>query len=346
MLYSQISPELARGRQSAPTLSIVVPCYNEEAALPLLLNRLKRLGRELRDSGRTSGALQIILVDDGSSDATWPMIKAAQVTHSVTGLRLSRNHGHQRALLAGLMAATTDIAVSMDADLQDNPDVVLKMVDAYMLGAEIVYGVRASRATDTAFKRITAQGYYRFMSILGVDLIPDHADFRLMSRKALEALGDFQETNLFLRGLVPQLGFASTTVKYDRAARSAGISKYPLVKMLGLAIEGVTSFSVKPLRIITWIGFAVAALSFAYAVYSLIMWTMGATIPGWASTVIPLYLLGGLHLIALGVIGEYVGKIYQESKRRPRFIIDELARAEPDQQTFEKTVSFEMANRS
>jgi polyisoprenyl-phosphate glycosyltransferase len=344
MLHSQITPELARGRPTAPTLSIVVPCFNEEAALPALLIRLKRLGRELRDSGRVPHEPEIILVDDGSSDATWDIIRAAQVAHRVTGVRLSRNHGHQRALLAGLATSVTDVTVSMDADLQDDPDVVLKMVDAYMKGADIVYGVRASRATDTPFKRITARGYYRFMSALGVDLVADHADFRLMSRKALDALGEFRETNLFLRGLVSHLGFASATVEYDRATRSAGVSKYPLVKMLGLAIEGITSFSVKPLRVIAWVGFAVAALSFAYAVYSIVMWMMGATIPGWASTVVPLYLLGGLHLIALGVIGEYVGKIYQETKRRPRFIVDELTRAGTLHQASDASRSFEAAS--
>ncbi|MBK5947533.1 glycosyltransferase [Rhodobacter veldkampii DSM 11550] len=335
MSSSPNAPDGAKARpvqRAAPSLSIVVPCFNEEAALPALLARLDRLVADLSAAGRVAGPVEVILVDDGSSDRTWQVICAASRAHRVTGLRLSRNHGHQRALLAGLMQASSDVVVSMDADLQDDPGVVAQMLDAYRDGAEIVYGVRKSRAADTAFKRFSARSYYWLMRKMGVDLLPDHADFRLISRKALRALGEFGETNLFLRGLIRQLGFASAVVGYDRAPRSAGESKYPLRKMLSFALEGVTSFSVQPLRLITGAGFFIAGLSFLYVCYSVLAWATGRTVPGWASTVLPIYLLGGLHLIALGVIGEYVGKIYQETKRRPRFIVDEIVQPEPGQE--------------
>jgi glycosyltransferase involved in cell wall biosynthesis len=316
----------------------VVPCFNEEAALPALLARLDRLMTDLTDAGSVSDPVEVVLVDDGSSDRTWQVILAASRKHRVTGVRLSRNHGHQRALLAGLMHAGTDVVVSMDADLQDDPGVVAQMLDAYRNGAEIVYAVRKSRTADTAFKRFSARGYYWLMGKLGVDLLPDHADFRLISRKALRALGEFGETNLFLRGLIRQLGFTSAVVAYDRAPRSAGESKYPLRKMLTFALEGITSFSVKPLRLITGAGFFIAGLSFLYACYSILAWMMGETVPGWASTVLPIYLLGGLHLIALGIIGEYIGKIYQETKRRPRFIVDEIVKSDFDRELVENDV--------
>lgn len=328
MSYSPraVEPALLAGApRPAPTLAIVIPCYNEEAVLPVLFARLEALAARLEAEGVIAGRLRLVLVDDGSSDATWSMIAAARDRQNVTGLRLSRNHGHQRALLAGLMSTDADAVISMDADLQDDPEAILPMLAAYRRGAEIVFGVRASRGTDTAFKRRTARAYYRLLSGLGVDLIPDHADFRLMSRKAVRALAEFGESNLFLRGLVPQLGFASEIVTYDRAARAAGESKYPLRKMLALAIEGVTSFSIKPLRLITLLGFAVASLAFLAILYTLASWVFGATLPGWTSTVLPIYFLGGAHLVALGVIGEYVGKIYQETKRRPRFIIEDVA---------------------
>lgn len=310
-------------RAATPTLAFVIPCFNEEEALPKLLARLGALSDELVASGRIRGAAQVLLVDDGSRDGTWAVIRAACESHNVCGLRLSRNHGHQRALLAGLMQAETDVVVSMDADLQDDPDAIPAMVDAYRRGAEIVFGVRRRRDADGAFKRSSARAYYRLLGWLGIDLVPDHADFRLMSRKALAALAGFEETNLFLRGLIPQLGFATETVLYDRPARSAGESKYPLRKMLALAVEGVTSFSIKPLRMITVLGFAVAGAAFVMMLWSLAAWAIGWTLSGWASTVLPIYLLGGTQLIGLGIVGEYIGKIYQETKRRPRFIIDE-----------------------
>ncbi|MEM9349488.1 MAG: glycosyltransferase family 2 protein [Pseudomonadota bacterium] len=321
-----------------PTLSFVIPCYNEEEALPALLEALKGLSESLVQSGRIAGPAEVLLVDDGSRDRTWEMIEAARHTHGVTGLRLSRNQGHQAALLAGLLNADGDVTISMDADLQDDPSVVEEMLDHYLEGAEIVFGVRAARDTDTLFKRATARGYYQLLKAMGVDIIPDHADFRLMSAKTIKALDSFRERNLFLRGLVRQIGFQSAIVTYDRAERIAGESKYPLRKMLALAVEGVTSFSIKPLRIITGLGFLVAGLSLCYAIYSLVVWSMGAVVPGWTSIVLPIYILGGVHMIALGVIGEYIGKIYLEAKGRPRFIVDEIKRPSTSAQEAETSV--------
>ncbi|WP_281983378.1 glycosyltransferase family 2 protein [Thalassorhabdomicrobium marinisediminis] len=305
-----------------PSLAIVVPCYNEEDALPFLLQRLEQLDSELMKSGMILAPLELLLIDDGSTDKTWTLIEGANTSLQVKGVRLSRNFGHQHALYAGLIQADADVVVSMDADLQDDPSAIVEMLAAYARGADVVYGVRGCRATDTWFKRWSAQKYYGLLSSMGVDLIPDHADFRLMSRKALSALSEFGETNLFLRGLVRQVGFASETVTYDRPKRTAGESKYPLHKMIALALEGITSFSIRPLRMITMLGFLIAGNAFIFAAYSILAWMLGKTIPGWTSTVVPIYMLGGLHLVALGVIGEYVGKIYQETKGRPRFIID------------------------
>lgn len=328
MSYSRLDIDLpgtaATGLRVAPRLSIVIPCYNETAVLPQLFARLETLEAALLAQGAIGGPITLVLVDDGSQDGTWAMIEAAQTRLSVMGVRLSRNHGHQRALLAGLMQAPGDAVVSMDADLQDDPDAVIAMVAAYRRGAEVVFGVRASRSTDTIFKRRTARAYYDLLERLGVDLIPDHADFRLMSRKALRALSEFGETNLFLRALVRQLGFRCEIVTYDRAARAAGESKYTLGKMLGLAIDGITSFSVRPLRLITLFGFVVALIAVGFSALALLAWLRGDVVPGWTSIVLPLSLLGGAHLVALGVIGEYIGKIYQETKRRPRFLIDEI----------------------
>ena len=304
----------------------MIPCYNEEEVLPALLHALTKLSKRLVDSGRIAAPAELLLVDDGSKDRTWKMIEEARKTHGVTGLRLSRNQGHQAALLAGLLNSDADVTISMDADLQDDPTVVEEMLDRYREGAEIVFGVRAARDKDTIFKRVTARGYYKMLTIMGVDIIPDHADFRLMSAKTIRALDSFKERNLFLRGLVRQIGFESAIVTYDRAERVAGDSKYPIRKMLSLAVEGVTSFSIKPLRIITGLGFIVAGLSLCYAIYSLVVWSMGAVVPGWTSIVLPIYILGGVHMIALGVIGEYIGKIYLETKGRPRFIVDEITR--------------------
>jgi len=333
--FVDLATQVGPGRPT-PTLAFVIPCFNEEAALPILLRRLSILSEELAATGRSQGLARIVLIDDGSQDGTWRLIQDATRAHNVTGIRLSRNHGHQRALLAGLMQADADVVISMDADLQDDPGAVPDMLDAYARGSEIVFGVREARDADTPFKRTSARAYYGLLSWLGVDLVPDHADFRLMSRKALATLAGFEETNLFLRGMIPQLGFATETVVYDRGARSAGESKYPLGKMLALAIEGITSFSIKPLRLIALLGALVAGLAFALLFYSLAAWMAGRTIDGWTSTVLPIYLLGGTHLVALGVVGEYIGKIYQEVKRRPRFIIDETVTAAPAGVAFHK----------
>ena len=310
-----------------PDLAIVVPCHNEEEGLPALLSRLERLSDDLLARRLPVRPLRLVLVDDGSRDGTWEAIRTAATPLHVTAVRLSRNHGHQNALIAGLAHAEGDAVVSMDADLQDDPDAVIGMVEAYARGAEIVYGVRASRASDTFAKRSSARAYYGALRRLGVDIIPDHADFRLMSRRALQALDAFGETNLFLRGMVRKLGFASEIVHYDRAPRTAGESSYPVGKMVALALEGVTSLSVKPLRMIVGAGFAVAGIALLFGLYAAAAWAFGRTVPGWTSIVLPLSLLGGMHLVALGVIGEYVGKIYEETKRRPRFIVDECVPA-------------------
>ena len=308
----------------APSLAFVIPCYNEEDVLSHLLERLAEVETELIASQRISGPASIVLVDDGSQDRTWELIEAASDGGKITGIKLSSNHGHQAALLAGLMTATADVLISMDADLQDDPAVTPQMIDAYRRGAEVVYGIRSSRENDTRFKRNTARTYYSILESMGVDIVPDHADFRLMSRKAVESLREFGEVNLFLRGIVKKLGFQSEVVEYERPERFAGESKYPIRKMLAFAVEGVTSFSVQPLRYVTWIGFSLAAFSFLYSCYAVIARFASMTVPGWASTIVPIFMLGGIQLIALGVIGEYLGKIYLEVKRRPQFIVDKI----------------------
>lgn len=320
----------------APTLDLVVPCYNEEECLGELISRLGALSRDLVASGRIRQPARLILVDDGSSDRTWEMISTiaptAPAEHGVEikGVKLSRNHGHQRALLAGLMSATAEAVVSLDADLQDDITAIARMVDAYTAGAEIVFGVRASRATDTGFKRLSARAYYSILEVIGVDIVYDHADFRLMSQKALKALRAHPETNLFLRGLIRSLGFNSAIVTYDRAERAAGASKYPLAKMLSLALEGITSFSTKPLRYVTWTGFLIALFSFCYILWAVAARYMGVSVSGWASIVGSIYLLGGVQLLALGVFGEYLGRIYLETKRRPQFLIDQVVDSDGD----------------
>lgn len=305
-----------------PRLTIVVPCFNEEESLPFLIDGIAKLNAHLVATHRINGPLTLLLVDDGSGDRTWQLITQAVAPFHISGLKLSRNTGHQGALFAGLLKAEGDVIVSMDADLQDDPKATAEMVDRYRAGDEIVFGVRASRTTDGYLKRTSARGYYRLLSMLGVELVPDHADYRLMSQKARDALALFGERNLYLRGLVHRLGFDTSIVTYDRAARSAGESKYNLRRMIGLAIDGVTSFSVRPLRLITLSGFVVAGVSFLMIAYTLIAWAVGATVAGWTSTILPIYFLGGAHLVALGVIGEYIGKIYTETKARPQFLVD------------------------
>lgn len=309
------------------TLGIVVPCYNEEQVLPETCRRLEALHGHLVAAGRISPASRIVFVDDGSRDRTWALVAARiDAGAPVVGIRLARNRGHQNALLAGLLTAPGTALVSIDADLQDDPETIAVMVDRHAEGFDVVCGVRSRRDTDSPFKRVSARVFYRLLAAMGVETIPDHADFRLLSRRAVEALRQFGEVNLYLRGIVPQLGFPSTTVTYERASRLAGESKYPLSRMLALAGEAITSFSVLPLRLVTALGVAVSAGSALVIAWAL--WTAlvaKEAIPGWASTVLPIYFLGGVQMLTLGIIGEYVGKTYLESKRRPRYTIETIA---------------------
>jgi glycosyltransferase involved in cell wall biosynthesis len=308
----------------APTLSVVVPCFNEQEVLPETIRRLSIVLDGLAASGRISPDSRMYFVDDGSRDGTWALIEAgARENHWVKGLKLSRNRGHQFALLAGLMHVPGDAVISVDADLQDDLDAIGRMIDEYRGGAEVVYGVRAHRDTDTWSKRFTAEAYYKLLDRLGVDAVFNHADYRLLGRRALDALAQFPEANVFLRGLIPQLGFRQATVHYDRSERFAGESKYPLGKMLALAWDGVTSFSAAPLRMITVLGFVVATFSLGITGWAVVVRLLGTSaVPGWASTVVPIYFLGGVQLLAIGVIGEYLAKIYTETKRRPRYFIE------------------------
>ncbi len=308
-------------------LSIVVPCYNEEAVLPATISQLTRLlvdlvGKNLVDSGS-----HVIFVDDGSRDRTWQIIQEASAnSRAIHGIKLSRNRGHQNAVLAGLLDAKGDVAISVDADLQDDLGAIEKMILAHRQGSDIVFGVRKSRNTDTVFKRFTAEGYYRLLERFGVEVVFNHADYRLMSRRSIEALRDFSEVNLFLRGIIPQLGFPSSIVYYDRAERFAGESKYPLGKMLALAWQGITSFSTVPLRMITGLGFLISLTSFGITLWALFIRLFSdQAVPGWTSTVVPIYLLGGIQLLCIGIIGEYLAKIYMETKRRPHFFIEDRA---------------------
>jgi len=307
-------------------LSIIVPCYNEGEVLKETSIKLLSLVDRLIESSKIDNNSIIYFIDDGSKDSTWSIIEDLASKHnSIKGIKLSRNRGHQNALLSGLFTAKGDVLVSIDADLQDDTDVIEKMIDEYQNGNEIVYGVRKERNTDTVFKRVTAEGFYKIMYMMGVDIIFNHADYRLLSRKAIEHLKNFKEVNLFLRAMVPLIGFKSSSVYYDRAERFAGESKYPLTKMLSFAWDGITSFSVMPLRIITAMGFL---LFFASLVMSI--WVLGiklftdSAIPGWASTVLPIYFIGGIQILSIGIVGEYIGKIYMETKQRPRFIIEKV----------------------
>ncbi len=306
-------------------LAIIVPCYNEEEVLPGAAQRLRALLLDLKLHGEVSEGSSVYFVDDGSSDRTWNIIEGlARDDPSSHGIKLSRNCGHQNALLAGLFSVPGDAVVSIDADLQDDPDAIREMLAAHRGGVQVVYGVRRRREADTAFKRISAETYYRLLARLGVQIVFNHADYRLLSRRAIDALAQYGERNIVLRGIVPQLGFNSAVVYYDRVARTAGVTKYPFRKMLALAVEGVTSFSAAPLRAITALGLCVSVLSFAGGLWAL--WARfvhgEGVVPGWASTMVPLFFLGGIQLLSLGVIGEYVAKIYMESKGRPRYIID------------------------
>ena len=309
------------------TLYIVVPCYNEEEVLPETARRLGDKLRGLMAAGKIGPGSRVLFVNDGSRDGTWAVIQRLHREDGLfCGADLSRNRGHQNALLAGLMTAKdkADLVISMDADLQDDVDAADAMVDKYLAGADIVYGVRSSRKTDTFFKRTTAEAFYRMMDLLGAETVFNHADYRLMSRRALEGLSQFKEVNLFLRGIVPMIGYPTDTVEYERGERFAGESKYPLKKMLSFALEGVTSLSVKPLRMITGLGFLVFFISLIMIAYNVVRWATGNTVAGWASLACSVWFIGGLILLSLGVIGEYLGKLYLESKGRPRFIIRQV----------------------
>ena len=310
------------------TLYIVIPCYKEEAVLPETSKRLREKMNALRAAGKISGHSRVMFVNDGSSDQTWPIISRLheQEPEMFSGVNLSRNRGHQNALLAGLLTAVNyaDMIISMDADLQDDINAVDAMVDAYHEGYEIVYGVRSKREKDTFFKRFTAEGFYKVMKALGVDIVFNHADYRLMSRRAVEGLSQFSEVNLFLRGIVPQIGYKWTTVSYERAERFAGESKYPLKKMIAFAADGITSFSVKPIRLVFSAGVVVFLISLVMLLYALVSKLAGHTSAGWTSLMGSIWLLGGIQLLGLGIIGEYIGKIYNETKRRPRFIIESV----------------------
>ena len=327
--YNDQTEQKTQGRwiDMEDILYIVVPCYNEEEVLPETSRRLKEKLEALMAAGSISRESRVLFVNDGSKDKTWQLIEELHQSSPIfSGVDLSRNRGHQNALLAGLMTAKErcDMAISMDADLQDDIDAVDAMVEQYYAGCDIVYGVRSSRKKDTFFKRFTAEGFYRLMNSMGAETVFNHADYRLMSRRALEGLAQFKEVNLFLRGIVPMIGYRTGTVEYERGERFAGESKYPLKKMLSFAMEGITSLSVKPIRMITGLGFLVFLVSIAMLIYSIVRWAMGETILGWASLICSVWAIGGLILLSLGVIGEYIGKVYLETKERPRFLIREV----------------------
>ena len=309
-----------------PILHIVIPCYNEEAVLPITAPMFLEKLTSLMDAGKISRRSKVLFVDDGSKDKTWEIIHGlAQQDSPLMGIKQSRNRGHQNAVLAGLLESKDhcDITISIDCDGQDDINAMDEMVDAYLDGCEIVYGVRSKRDTDTFFKRFTAQSFYKVLKSMGVDSVYNHADYRLVSSKVLQEFANFKEVNLFLRGMFPLVGFKSTSVYYERHERIAGESHYPLRKMLALAFEGITSLSVKPLHLITTLGGIIAALSFIGVIWTLIVAMCGTTVPGWASMTCIICFIGGVQLTCLGVIGEYIGKIYLEVKQRPRYIISE-----------------------
>ncbi len=309
------------------TLYLVLPCYNEEEVLNETANRLLKKMNTLIGNKTINPDSRIVFVDDGSKDKTWDIIENLHHTNElISGIKLSRNKGHQNALLAGLMTVKDhcDMAISMDADLQDDINAVDEMIQKYYDGCDVVYGVRSSRQTDTFFKRFTAESFYKVMSKLGVDIVFNHADYRLMSKRALENLENFKEVNLFLRGIVPLIGYKSDVVTYERNERFAGESKYPLKKMLSFAFEGITSFSVKPIRMITALGISIFSVSILMLIYFLIIYFSGKTVQGWTTIVVSVWAIGGLELLATGIIGEYIGKTYLETKQRPKFIVDKF----------------------
>lgn len=307
-----------------PILYIVVPCYNEEACLEETKKQLLKKMTDLIHTDSVSQKSRIVFIDDGSKDKTWEMISKSPKT--IVGIKLAHNRGHQNALLAGLMYAKEhcDISISIDADLQDDVNALDKMIKEYADGAEIVYGVRSERKTDSWFKRTTAQSFYKIMSFLGVETVYNSADFRLMSKRALEALSEYSEVNLFLRGIVPSIGFKTSTVSYARSKRFAGESKYSLKKMLNFAWDGISSFSTRPIRLILSLGIIVFLVSFGILIYSFVVKMLGHTVDGWTFTICSIWILGGLQMFALGIVGEYIGKIYAETKHRPKYIIEKI----------------------
>ncbi len=305
-------------------LYLVIPCYNEEEVLHETAKRLLEKINTMIAKKLISDKSKILFVNDGSKDGTWNIIEELNKKNNIfSGINLSRNRGHQNALLAGLMTSKeyADMTISLDADLQDDVDVIDKFVEQYYSGCDIVYGVRCSRQTDTFFKRSTALAFYKLMNSLGVDMVYNHADYRLMSKRALDGLSQYEEVNLFLRGMIPLIGYKYSIVEYERHERFAGESKYPLKKMIAFALDGITSLSIKPIRIITFLGFTIFFISGIASIYSLIVKFLGTTVTGWTSLTLSIWMLGGIQLLSLGVIGEYIGKIYNETKRRPRFII-------------------------
>ena len=308
-------------------LYLVIPCYNEESVLNETASQLLNIIDSMIEKEIISDKSKILFVNDGSKDKTWEIIEQLHNQNpKFCGICLSRNKGHQNALLAGLMTAKeyADIVISLDADLQDDVHAIPKMVEQYKQGYEIVYGVRSSRDKDSFFKKFTAEGFYKFMKLLGVDIVFNHADYRLMSKPALNALSQFEEVNLFLRGIVPLIGFKSTTVEYERNERFAGESKYPLKKMLAFAFDGITSFSVKPIRMITWLGALIFLISLIVLIVFICLKYTGVTVSGWTSIVASIWMIGGIQMLSLGIIGEYIGKIYHETKKRPRYIISKV----------------------
>lgn len=306
-------------------LYLVIPCYNEQEVLPETSKLLFEKMNSLISVGKISDKSKIVFVNDGSNDRTWEIIEELHDGDRIfQGIKLSRNKGHQNALLAGLMTVkdSCDAVISLDADLQDDIDAIDEMVDKFKSGYDIVYGVRSARKSDTFFKKTTAEGFYKIMKIMGVDIVFNHADYRLMSKRAIEGLAEFKEVNLFLRGIVPMIGYNTATVEYERHERFAGESKYPLKKMIAFAMEGITSLSIKPIRLITSVGFIIFIVSIFMLIYFLVVHASGGTITGWTSTIVSIWAIGGLQLLAIGIIGEYIGKIYLETKERPKYIIE------------------------
>lgn len=313
-------------KKNCPILYMIIPCYNEEEVLPVTVKLFLTKIRELKDKDLVSKDSKVVFVNDGSKDSTWSIIcKLAEEHQEIEGITLSRNRGHQNAVLAGLMEVKTqcDITITIDCDGQDDINAMDQMVQEFQNGCEIVYGVRSSRQTDSFFKRVTAEGYYKVLKLMGAEVVFNHADYRLLSSRVLDELEKYKEVNIYLRGMVPLVGFRSTSVYYERKERCAGRSHYPLAKMLSLAFDGITSLSIKPIRMIMGLGMLIAILSFIGVIWSVVVHIKGEAVSGWASMTSLICFLGGIQLICLGVLGEYIGKIYMETKARPRYIISE-----------------------